>query len=64
MTQAYVQRMSLDKTITAKIFHTSSTAKMRQILAFVDILAITEGRFLHSSSPIKAMVVLARTEGR
>lgn len=53
MTQAYVQRMSLDKTITAKIFHTSSTAKMRQI-AFVDILAITEGRFLHSSSAIKA----------
>lgn len=62
--QADVQRVSLDKTITAKVFHTSSTAKMRQNLAFVYILAIREGRFLYSSSPIKTMVVLVRTEGR
>lgn len=61
--QAYVQRVSLDKTITAKVFHTS-TAKMRQILAFFYNLAITEGRFLYSSSAIRAMVVLVRIKGR
>lgn len=52
--QAYVQRVSLDKTVTVKIFHTS-IAKMRQIPAFVYIFAITEGRFPYSSSPIKAV---------
>lgn len=43
-----LQRMSLDKTIIAKFFHTSSTAKMRQFVAFVYMPAITQGRFLYS----------------
>jgi len=44
---ATLQRVSLDRKITAKYFNTS-TAKMRWFVAFVYILAITHVKFLYN----------------
>lgn len=63
--RANLQRVSLDKMITAKFFHTSSTAKIRQCVPFVYILAITQGRFyIACFFLVKAVAVLVRTAER